>query len=314
MPTEMLRLLDRRRFLALAVAGLARGQEQITRPAVSEDACPLETIAPAARDGHRGEAILRKPPGAGPFPAIVWIHGGLTRRSTADLQNVIRAPNPCRFLAAGYVVVVVTYRSRDHDPQSRVSLEDCLAAVEHARRLSYVDGKSIVVYGCSGGGDLALEAAAATEVCAIVTEEPASILLTGIFNTMFPKKGERYTPADSGPISEDPKRFYTPEYQKITRAKIARIRCPILIVQGDQASINQFNAEVLIPELRAARKTLEVITYPGEPHCFGFLGGGRRAAAFKLFRDAESFCRRYLPTKPQPLGPSLVKHTPLAPG
>jgi len=309
-------MLDRRRFLTLAVAGLSQAQEKITRPAVSQDACPLEPIAPLARDGHRGQGFLRQPPGAGPFPAILSIHGGLVTRPAQELQDyALNGPNPSRFLAAGYVLVVITYRSRDHDPQSTVSLEDCLAAVDHLRRLPFVDSKSIVVYGCSGGGDLALEIAAATEVCAIAPEEPASVLLTGIFNTKFPKQGERYTPADAGPISQDPKRYYLPEYQKLTRAKIARIRCPILIVQGDRHPINRFNADVLIPELRAAKKMLEVITYAGEPHCFGFYGSGPRtprpAAALKVFSDTDAFYRRYLPTKPKPIDPRLVKHVPL---
>ena len=310
-----LHTLDRRRFLGLAVAGLARtarSQEQITRPEISEDACPLEPIAPVARDGHRGQGMLRKPPGAGPFPAILWIHGGLVTVPAEQLRaTALNMITPSRFLAAGYVVPILTYRSRDHDPQSTVSLEDCVAAVHHVRGLGFVDPKSIIVYGCSGGGDLALEVAAATEVCAIVPEEPATVLLTGIFNMKFPKKGERFTPADAGPILEDPKRYYTAEYQKITQAKIARIRCPILIVQGDQHPINRFNAEVLIPGLRAAGKTLEVITYPGEPHCFGF--HGRRVAgakaALKMFQDADAFCQRYLATKPKAIDASLVKQT-----
>ncbi len=305
--------LDRRSFLALAAAGWAHAEEQFTRPVVSEDACPVEPIAPVARDGHRGQGFLRKPPGAGPFPAILWVHGGLVTRPADGIRdNAVRLPNAMRFLAAGYVTAIITYRSRDHDPQSTVSLADCLAAVEHLRRLPYVDPKSIVVYGCSGGGDLALEVAAATEVCAIVPEEPASLLLTGIFNAKFPKKGERFTPADAAPISENPKHYYTPECQKLTRAKLARIRCPILIVQGDQHPINRFNAEVLIPELRAAGKTLEVITYPGEPHCFGFQGARRSAAVAKAFRDADAFCRRYLATQPKTLESGLVKSMPLA--
>src|SRR5262245_59410455 len=301
-------------FQTLPAVEWARASESITRPVVSEDVCPIEPMAPFARDGHRGQGLLRKPPGAGPFPAVVWIHGGLQTRSLDDLKDLaLNQANPSRFLAAGYAVAVITYRSRDHDPQARVSLEDCVAAVDHLRRLAFVDPDSIVIYGCSGGGDLALEVAAATKVCAIVPEEPATVLFTGIFNAKFPKKGERYTPLDAGPISENPKQYYTPEYQKLTREKIGRISCPILIVQGDQHKINHFNAEVLIPELRNAGKTLEVITYPGEPHCFGFAGNQRPAAALKAFQDASAFYHRYLKTKPKPLDASLVKHLPLAP-
>jgi dipeptidyl aminopeptidase/acylaminoacyl peptidase len=247
---------------------------------------------------------------------VVWIHGGLVTQPLGRLRNLaLNQANPSRFLAAGYVVAVITYRSRDHDPQSTVSREDCVAAVAYLRRLPYVDPRSIVIYGCSGGGDLALEVAAATDVCAIIPEEPASFIFAGIFNASFPKQGERLTPNDSRPIGENPRRYYTPEYQNLTRAKIQKIRCPILILQGDRNFNNQqinFNNQVLIPELRNAGKAVETITYPGEPHCFAFTGNQRPAAALKAFQDADAFCRRHLKTQPKALATSLVQPVPLA--
>jgi len=283
---------------------------------VSEATSPLEPIAPVAQDGHRGEGFLRKPPGAGPFPAVVWIHGGLTTLPTERLKEyALHRPPPSRFLAAGYVVAVITYRSRDDDPQSTVSREDSVAAVDYLRQLPYVDPDSIVIYGCSGGGDLALEVAASTDVAAIVAEEPASMLFTGIFNREFPKQGERFSPRDAAPISADPERYYTAEYQKLTREKISRIRCPILIVQGDETSnLNRFNAQVLIPELRSAGTTLEVVTFPGEPHCFAFDHRGQAtspAVALKAVQAADAFFRRHLNTQPKPIDASLVENVPV---
>ena len=287
----------------------------VTFPVVSEDSSPIETIVPVAADGHRGHAVLRKPPGGGPFPAVVIIHGGLAAQPPERVRQLALGVQPSRFLAIGYVVAVITYRSRDEDPQSRTSAADALAAVTYVRQLPYADRHSVVVSGCSGGGDLALEVAATTDVAAIVPEEPASILLTGVFNKTFAKRGERYTPMDSAPIYADPKRYYTAERQEHTRAKLARIRCPILIIQGDQQPINRFNAAVLIPELRASGKSLEVITYPGEPHCFAFYGSGERtprpAAALKAFLDTDRFVRRYLRTQPKQLDPRFVKHIPV---
>ena len=320
MKSNMMWVLDRRRFFALAAAGLARAEDEVTRPSISEDACPLERFAPVASDCNRGLVFLRKPPGGGPFPLILIIHGGLTTWPEEDLKAYsLDGATPSRFLAAGYSVAPITYRSRDIDPQSKVSLQDCIAAIDYLRRLPFADPTSIVAYGCSGGGDLALEIAAATDVSAIVTEEPASFIFAGIFNATFPKKGERYTPQDSGPIGDDPKRFYTPEYQKLTRAKIAGIRCPILILQGDKSQgpgagpspVVPFNNQVLIPELRAAGKTVELISYPGEPHCFCFYGSGvrspRPAAALKAFHDIDAFCRGNVSVKPKPIDPSVVK-------
>jgi dipeptidyl aminopeptidase/acylaminoacyl peptidase len=297
------------------VTGLGQG-ERITRPAVSEKASPLEPIAPVAHDGYRGRAFLRKPPGDGPFPAVVLIHGGLTTLPSERLREyALTNALPSRFLAAGYVVATITYRSRDVDLQSRISLDDSLAAVEYMQRLPYVNAASVGVYGCSGGGDLAIAVAAETPVVAIVAEEPATILFTGVFNSASPKAGERYTPGDSAPIFENPKRYYTEEHQRLTREKIARIQSPILIVQGDVKTllaVNDFNAAVLIPELQSARKAVEVITYPGEPHCFAMASRPASAAsALKAFRDSDAFFRRYFATQPKPIEPTLVTHVPL---
>jgi acetyl esterase/lipase len=285
----------------------------VTRPVISEEVSPLEAIAPVASDAYRGSGFLRKPPGTGRFPAVVIIHPGLVTIPTERLKNIaLNAPQPSRFLAAGYVVAAVTYRSRDLDPQATASLADSLAAVDYVRKLPYVDPASVTVFGCSGGGDLALEVAAATDVAAIAPEEPASVLLTGIFNKDFPKRGERHTPADAAVIFDDPKAYYTPPYQKLTREKLGRIRAPILILQGDQDRLNLFNAQVLIPELRALGRQLEVITYAGEPHCFAFAGSGsqtpRPAAALKAFQDAAAFFQRHLVTKPRPIDASQVTH------
>jgi len=62
-----------------------------------------------------------------------------------------------------------------------------------------------------------------------VPEEPASIVIAGIFSRHSPKRGERYDPADALPILENPRGFYTHEYRKILRDRLARIQCPILI-------------------------------------------------------------------------------------
>jgi dipeptidyl aminopeptidase/acylaminoacyl peptidase len=291
--------------------------ERITRPAVSESASPIQPIVPVARDGHRGSGFLRKPPGDGPFPALVVIHPGLTEWSPELLRQYAASALPSRFLAAGYVVATVTYRSRDVDPQSRVSLEDSLAAVEYVERLPYVNAASVLVYGCSGGGDLAVAVAAEKRVAAIAAEEPASILFTGVFNNTSPKAGARYTPQDSAPIFKDSKGHYTDQHQRATRQKIAKIQSPILIVQGDVTTplaVNDFNAAVLIPELRSAGKTVQTITYPGEPHCFAFGGPSKSAASpVKAFQDMDAFFRRYLKTQPKPIDATLVSQVPATP-
>lgn len=310
------------------IAGDKDKKPAATRPVISEEVAPLEAIAPVAKDGHKGVGFLRKPPGKGPFPAVVLLHGGFGGLSAGHVKKVALDIWAARYLAAGYVVATITYRKRDTDPQSSEAVEDVLAVIEHLRKLAYVDPNSIVLNGTSGGGDLALSVAAATDLAAIVPEEPAAFMFTGILNKRFPNKGAVYTVADAEPIRADPKKFYTPECQKLTRERIARIKCPILIIQGDLPTIdapnmkriftgvNLFNKEITIPELRAAGKTLEVKTYPGEPHSFAFgnpfMQSPRPAVAYQAFEDVNAFLQKHLRTKPTLMDPRLVKQVPFA--
>ena len=309
----------------ISTSGQTAPTETTMRPVISESTSPVVPISPVARDGYRGEGYLRKPPGDGPFPAVVWIHGGLTTRPSETVrQYTIDVPPLPRFLAEGYVVTAITYRSRDLDPQSTVSRDDSVAAVEYVRQLPYVDPRSVVVYGCSGGGDLALEVAATADVAAIAAEEPALIMFTGLFNSDSPKAGDRFVPGDGLPISSDPEGRYTAEYQRITRAKIGRIQSPILILQGEPAPdltrpiaqyLNRFNALTVIPELKAAGKTLEVKSYAGEPHCFAFYGqppqAPRPAVALQAFRDVDAFFRQHLATQPTAIAAEVVEQVPV---
>ena len=309
--------------VAAAAAQPAIGQttrvDPATRPDVAEVDSPLTVIAPVAQDGHRGTALLRRPPGDGPFPAVLIIHPGMTTFPEAALRDyMLRAAPPSRFLAAGYVVTLTTYRSRDVDPQSPISARDVAATLDHIRALDYIDAESIGLIGCSGGGDLALEVATTTNVSAIVIEEPASMMFTGVFNRNSPKAGERFTPTDSFPIMADPARYYTDEYRKLTQGKIATLQAPVLLVQGDEMfPLNRWNAAVLVPELQRADKQVIVKTYAGERHCFAWDGrmpdGNWRhaVAATDAFVAADDFFRRHFAKQPQPIGEGRLRHVAL---
>lgn len=298
--------------LAATAAPFLAGQDRIRKPSVSERACPTQEIHVKARDGNEAVAVVRKPPGEGPFPAVIFLHGGLSPFPVPTLKEYATSPTPARFLAAGYVIVIPTFRSRREDPQTEAALWDVVAVTEYMKKHPQIDANSVVVYGCSGGGSLALELAGQIRIRAIAAEEPATVLFTGMFTKGSPKKGAELAGSDSLFLTDNHQRFFTPELRKFTRSKIRRITCPILILHGDATgtvnrffSVNRFNSEVFVPELKSAGKKVEVIGYQNEPHCFG-LWGDRRPAAEKLFVDVFSFFRRYLRAQPVPIEPSLI--------
>ena len=280
---------------------------KFTYPTVSEKPSPAELISIPGPAGNQIPAVVRTPPGGGPFPAIVLLHGGLKPQSVEALtKDALSRPTHARFLAAGYVTITPTFRSREENPQTRAALEDCLAVIEHVKKMRAVDPRSVVVLGGSGGGSLALELAGETELCAVAAGEPATVLFTG----MMTGGGEQSAALQE--MMDEPKRFYTPKLQEFTRGKIARIGCPIFIGHGDRHAINKINHEIVIPELKTAGKALEVIAYPNQPHGFYFGGAGDPAAAEKFFDDANTFFQRHLLTQPTPVPESMIHRLPVS--
>ncbi len=95
-------------------ASLVTAQDPVTRPAISEEVSPVEevSVSVATPVGRTANGVVRKPPGQGPFPAVVVIHGGFGPKPLSALtQEALSNPTMTRFLAAGFVTVIPTYHS-----------------------------------------------------------------------------------------------------------------------------------------------------------------------------------------------------------
>jgi len=111
----------------------------------------VASVAERSISGVRCQIVT--PHGEGPFPVLVWIHGGGWVIGSADLS----LPT-CRDLAAGAecVVVDVDYRLAPEDPFPAAP-DDCSAVtrwvLEHAGEIGG-DPKRVAVGGDSAGGNL----------------------------------------------------------------------------------------------------------------------------------------------------------------
>ncbi len=108
---------------------------------------------------HHGE--LRLPPGAGPFPVAVLVHGGCWRAEydLAHLRQLAAA-----LARAGVATWTIEYR-RVGDPGGGWpgTFEDVARATDHVRRLAHdhpLDTTRVIAVGHSAGGQLALWLAA----------------------------------------------------------------------------------------------------------------------------------------------------------
>jgi dipeptidyl aminopeptidase/acylaminoacyl peptidase len=290
---------------ALAAAEPAGRAVQTTYPQVSETTCPVNVVSIPGNAGNVVTAVIRQPPGPGPFPAIVLLHGGLRPYPVETLkEESLSRPNYASFLASGFVIVVPTFRSREENPQTRDALDDCLAVVDHVKTMPVVDPKSIAVLGGSGGGSLALELAGEADLCAVVAGEPASVLFTGLMVRGMSDRGPAFQD-----VMRNPKKYYTPELQALTRATVKQIHCPVLIVHGDIHPLKVINQEIVVPELKAADKPVEYIEYAGQPHGFWW-GAADAAVGEKVFNDAMRFLKPHLRTQPVALDESLLRRVP----
>ncbi|HEY2413330.1 MAG TPA: prolyl oligopeptidase family serine peptidase [Pirellulaceae bacterium] len=291
--------------LALLFAATAYAQEQpapVTYPQVSEAACPLQVTSIPGKAGNEVPVVVRQPPGMGRFPAVIALHGGLSPYRVEQLKDeTLTRPNYTRFLAAGFVLVVPTFRSREENPQTRDALDDCLAVVDYVKKMPNVDPNSVAIFGGSGGGSLALELAGETDLCAVVAGEPATVLFTGLMVQGMADRNQAFQQR-----MKEPKKHLTPELLQFTRAKIAKIHCPVLILHGDVHPLKIINREVIVPELKTANKSVEYIEYAGQPHAFWW-GAMDAAVGQKVFDDSMRFLTPNLKTQPIALDESLIK-------
>ncbi|MGV9771235.1 alpha/beta hydrolase [Streptosporangium sp. NPDC003464] len=125
-----------------------------------DDLQPVGDVVDTVFPGPAGDVPVRvyTPEGEGPFPALVWFHGGGWTIGCLDENEVA-----CRAVCAGAeaVVVSVDYRLAPENPYPAAA-DDCYAAVrwvhDSAGSLS-VDPRRIAVGGESAGGNLAAVAA-----------------------------------------------------------------------------------------------------------------------------------------------------------
>ncbi len=236
---------------------------------ISDAECPVRTIEAKTADGQDAVGFWRSPRGEGPFPTIVFIHGGLTRFPEASLrQHLTDNPVITRFLDRGYAVVMATFRTYDRDVQSRGPIEDVRAILRQTTKLSGVDPRRIALYGGSGGGSIALELGGDPEVRAIVAGEPATVLYTGMLTT-----GE-YAPRLE--MMANPEKYFTPELRERTLGKLMSIRVPVMILHGDKHDLRKLNKPLFLPLMREAGVKVEYHEYPGYGHGFYFGGGDDR--------------------------------------
>jgi dienelactone hydrolase len=229
---------------------------------VSEADSPVMQTWIKAKDGLYIAAAVRKPEGAGPFPAIVMFHGAPGGRGMEQLVGWSRGdhggPVWERFLKEGYVVVVADYRggpwNEMNTPSSTgitTAIDDGVSVIDYVQRLPYVKRTDVSVYGVSLGGNLAIYLAARVPTLkCVVLGAPAPIWFLGLHKRPNP-----------------PDLFKEPPDAESVRENIPPIRMPVLILVGTEDRLLPIGT-ALHDELAKAGKSVRMEVYEHGYHDF----------------------------------------------
>ncbi len=250
-------------------------------------------------DGVGGVKIagyVRKPAGVGPFPIVIVLHGGgPTAKATSGDSEEARAkkaadeaaragkvlgrashPPIADFLAQGWAVYSIDYRTNPRYTLDPLEWEDTLSAVNKARSFSFVDPKRMAMIGGSHGGHVTARMASRVDLACAVICAPAGLDLIALShladkgtpvggNQKLIRELEQRSKVKMADIEKDP----SPYGYSSPLTEIAKVRCPILMISGR----NDNNAplpvmEAYVNQLRAAGKQAEAYHPDNGPHGF----------------------------------------------
>lgn len=292
----------------------------VTEP-VKGSAIPVHLMMIEMIDGVYVPIGLRKPPGRGPFPLVLFAsgNGGRGMAWVRDYtQN--RSWTQEQFLAAGYAVAWLRYRAEvdyaydkigkliEDKRQGRQLLnrgpleyEDVISIVEHIKTLPDIASDRIGYMGMSHGGEMALKIASEYHgIRAMIACEPAAHEFlrlrpdataqinpqTGLLNVekMLMREADKVRPR----ITED-----------VARARLAPIDTPIL-VQGRNSDELQGIFRVCYDLLAEMGKETAWATYEHDVHGFVYVERNEKgvyapdAVQVQAVKDSIAWFEKYL--------------------
>jgi dipeptidyl aminopeptidase/acylaminoacyl peptidase len=207
---------------------------------------------------------LQMPSGDGPFPAVIFIHGGYGENP--EYTRALLEWNVARLLLReGFLVLSTDYR---HDLEGK-DIDDIVAAFEYVSHLPSVKSDKIAYFGDSHGSYLAMMAATRTKPFAIIHGWGVTDMAEWF----------EYIKKSSIPIyqriAEDLRKSLGGEprdvpdvYSQVSPInQISRIKCPVLILHGeDDEDVPVAQAYKLAQALKKAGKEYQLRVFKNERH------------------------------------------------
>lgn len=243
--------------------------DYVMQAAAGADDSPVMLHLIFTDDGLYVPAVVRRPPGRGPFPAVMCLHGGSGGLGIAFLLDQVlnRGMVFDRLLAEGYLVCYAEGRMEIEDAYGTdlpapLDHQDVIAAFRYLRRLPEVDPDRIACFGVSHGGELQMKIISelGEGPAALVPCEPAVIEYLGLrYSGPRTEAGLQFN-ADLGDAQVDLKRAM----ERIERIPSS---LPILVL-GRDADHLQGLFKKLHELLRRANKRAEWASWDHPVHAY----------------------------------------------
>ena len=191
----------------------------------------LRNVAVKGVDGKSVYGCLQIPAGDGPFPAVIFIHGGLgdNREYTRAMLDWSVAK---LLLRKGFVVLSTDYRVS----LTGEDIADVVRAFGYAAALSFVDKSKIAYFGDSHGAFLAIMAATRTPPFALIHGWGVADMAEwyGHIKNIPARYYQKVTEDLEKSLGGTPDRFPEAYRQISPTAHVAKIKCPVLILHGEE--------------------------------------------------------------------------------
>jgi dipeptidyl aminopeptidase/acylaminoacyl peptidase len=223
-------------------------------------------------DGLEVPLIVYRPRGEGPFPALLWMHGGPEEQARPEFNPIIQY-----FVDRGVAVIAPNvrgsdgygrrYRSLDNGVLRQGAIEDVGAVLEWLETRGDIDTERVGIYGASYGGFMVLASLAAYPDRFVAGCDVVGIanLVTFLENTRGYRQALRRP--EYGDERDPEVRAFMERISPIHN--VDRIQAPLFVAHGaNDPRVPVSEAEQIVEALRARGREVWFMLAPTEGHAF----------------------------------------------
>jgi dipeptidyl aminopeptidase/acylaminoacyl peptidase len=255
-----------------------------------------ESVRIPSFDGKPVPALVYKPQGSGPFPAVIDVHGGPTGQSRREFSGLRQY-----WVSKGYVVLVPnvrgstgygkTWMRMDNLDLGGGPLKDVVACKQWLVKEANVDAGKVVVFGGSYGGYMALAAAT-------FTPEEFGALVDYCGPSDLKSLVESFPPYWAASSSYIYKKFGNPkdpahaqyQHDRSPINFVDRVVRPLLVIQGERdPRVKKDQSDRMVAAIEARKVPVHYLVVKDEGH--GFSKTENIVAAYSA---ADRFLDRYI--------------------